>query len=545
MSTSLTIQDWLEPVQGQMSQRAWHQLAYLGESVLLTAAMQCARRGDAESLAALFEHFNDEDADPGTVPGPWMTQDVRVDVTLEIPQYERVSVTEWEDHADMRLPMTTHCWQRSSFEGAVALCLSRSRREDGSVVMPRSLDEDLGKAIPFTKPALLPAERRLLAAAIDVYQGIPANSSATGIQRLFFEVAARVPCAEVVRAFEERGFKADELTSVQLYASRNLDNMRVAVYRHAVMYGNVIGAGAISDWCERSGAGIEPQERALALQGSHGSHDAGTIIEAVRDDVGPDGRIGHDPRFVLLMREVASLMQEVCVRERVLNTLFLVARHLETANRFNRAWSEEVVQGFVQAAELQALPAADVAPGIQAAASNNSTQVFNWMRQLLAAQCAPMLQALQPWLRELMDQAKTYGGGNLIAGALSKTLAWSGVDGPQRLGQTAELLQAQGFDVLGVMNTSAFDDEKRFTTLLHEVAAVPRSGHVQAMVALLELGADPQALDDQGRVPGQRLDDPALREAWERAWRSHQARECARGALDDVLQASPSREVAP
>lgn len=52
-----TLQDWLSPASGRLSGEAWQSLLDLGDTAALPVAMECARRGDAVNLAALFEQI--------------------------------------------------------------------------------------------------------------------------------------------------------------------------------------------------------------------------------------------------------------------------------------------------------------------------------------------------------------------------------------------------------------------------------------------------------------------------------------------------------
>lgn len=542
MPSKITIAQWLNPPQGTVSAQAWSELAGLDEITLLHAAMNCARRGDAKSLTALFEHF--EAAGVGML----MHNAQRCTLRVLYPDYGQVQPGAWDRIPELSLDLQSGDWPAASFERAVAVCLAR-RLGDGQVAMPRSLVQDRLELVARPRGSLDKEERQLLQAAIAVAQSIRyANPLAPGgVARLFFEVAAVVGTPDVARFFRNLGCSEDELATVPVPLPGTARRC-VTPAAHAMLHGNVSVAHALRGICTHELVehvfDSAVRDTLKAAQTLAHLQDFGRTIEAMRgaSDL-EDPR--QDLRYAQLMELVARSHDGQPDASRLETACRLAASHIRGSMGNSRPWCDPVVDDVLTALRLNDLsPQAEV-QAAERFAINSETAASDFTT-LLHKHCVPMLRLLQPVLPlfltpGLVFQAPEEAFQQLVAGFPSSAQA-----GASRLAGCVEILRDAGYAPLGMFRSyvTGVDGNQReegSTSLLHLLARHARPGAVPAMLALVELGADPQAVDSVDRTPAQWLEmqDAAACESWERGWRSVVARRTALQALEQLQTPAP------
>lgn len=522
-----TIQDWLEPQSGRVSVDAWRAIGALGEAPMLTVAMECARRADAKSLTALFEHL----AQAGH--GPELNVGARFTLPTTVPDYRDIGEEGW---ADPKAPLPTSVvdWKGASFEVAVAVCLAR-HWFDGKPQLPRTRDEDFLFVQPQPKAPFNDEEKRLLVAAIDVFRQVPAHgiAMASGVARLFFEISGRVDSAETAGVFLSQGLSADDIASAKRQDSRN---HIYTAHRHALSRGCIHAAHAISE-LSVEGAALQNyrSDQLYAFISPDANEDLtlAKLIESLREEEGEDQLEASD-RFAKLIQMVDRLMSDQAYGfpDRLSFAMKLVDMHVHEADKLQRSWCDVVVDPMVEALARDKRKPEDIERFVGRLIDVDRHQVHDWFGMLMKSQCAPMVEFLQPALPKLLEDGAANEDMTECFQDLGEVKGWSILRGPDRLRRCVEAL-----DSVGAAPLQPFERAKRApepnpvmgqTTLLHSLARNPRPNQIEAMLVLVELGADPLVKNSAGHVAAQGDEN------WEAAWRSHRAREAAALALDEL-----------
>lgn len=538
MPTQLTIQDWLQPRHGGVTRETWAQMAQISEITVLHAAMECARRGDAPSLTALFQYFESAGA------SVLLAENRRMDLDLVAPDYGKWKSMGEDAAPQTKLPTQALSWEAVSFEEAVAVCLAR-RTGDGSVVMPRSEAQDRREDYVRPRGPLDEVERELLATVIKVYQkeDVTGLAAADGQLRLLFALAARVSAPDLVDFLVDQGFDPQHLC--ELRTIPRLQQQAITAAREALQHGNVAFAHAWRIASDKGAHVFTPQRAddqdlrsALRKPSDPKANSAtGRLIEVMRG-FRPEQEPGLDPRYGQLLEIIRLSHERQPPHVTLQASLRLAVQHIQASVLSRRSWREPILGDMNAALGADQLSRDELVEAARWHLKLDNGDLQQDFTELLRHQCAPMLRLLQPALPELLKAGALYSEPAQAFNRLREDTSWSAADGPRRFLECVDLLRdACEADPLGTFNHYSFSTSGKSraegaTTLLHALARRPREGVLMAMVGLVERGADPQALDATQRTPAQCLENfaPHLLDAW----RAVVARRAAHDVLQDV-----------
>lgn len=539
MSKCITIRDYLNPPEGQIDAGAWQQLLQQGVADAMEQALECALRGDSASLAALCEQVL---GNPGQARrlrdfhAPWLL--------AWRPDFMALDADIWMDAADGAglLPLCEREYRNVRLERLVALCLSRPVR-DGQVLQPRDINSDdtgwhEGCLVP-QQPSLSASQARLLQAAVTLFlqdgklPKVTFGTEGLGIQRLFAAVNAVLTCtAQVWAAFEAAGVDIDALLNTRVLRHRGgRDAIEEYLEVSLLRGGNPAAALAVA---RRVLTGEEQEGRraefmqVLTGTGNRCPHlDGRSQIVQLLEVLShlDDEKIDHDPVFKALVGLCRLLHQGTGI-EKLRTSLTLVGAHL---------------QEVLERGDVQGWQRGWCAPFVAAVMAPVSQMEGRYLRQALCSlaaawppfheaidsifrsACVPALRALRQGLPLLLSGGEAQGPGPRIDrwASLVCNPLWSRHERPARWRQLLKLLESAELDVTSTI--AGFDHaspdggrcSRHRTTLLHLVARYDYEPVAQHMAILLEMGADPLALDSNGRQPHElMLDDRAIR-SWQ------------------------------
>lgn len=525
---SMTLFEWLAPEMGQMTEVRWQEVVREGESQMLRRALDVARRGDAQSLAALCRVLAREG------PGPVLRHSQAVDIPCDVPVYSRVKPGDWDDPAmaSKTLHTQSRTWYGCHFEDLVALCLARPVVQ-GQVAQPRHDGEDRalpsGTYLPVLKERLEGHQQQLLDDAITLFNAIvPVGRQAAGVARFFVAVTRSVAWPGLLDAFSAAGADVDDLLRRPCDGGCETNGRPEKPLVQAIRYGNPVVARVIADRLGGILGQGDDLYRALPV---------GRTVAALRHQVG-DEALESDERFLATLQWCERLCRyRADTAAIVLRCLQVAAFHLEyeTDDGPCRSWSDTFVR--VALHPVASLSPQVVLDALRELETTEPIQLEGSLRTILRARCHPVLEELgAPALQHLMSgdlwSSAPYGGWEHLADPLV-------LDDPkasQRWKQSLQVLQAAGVDPTGrLQQVRAFarsGESGSSATLLHCLAEVDRGVRaLPRMVELLEFGADPMALDEKGRTPGEALKDEDVRRQWNEVCLSYQARSAARKAI--------------
>lgn len=502
----------------------WRVMLAHGEMVAMQAAQRCARRGDAQSLTALCREMIDS--------GPWPLLNRPDDFSVSdfMVDYEKISDDVWTHPKKRRmtLPVVFVQWNNVALEAFVAVCLSRPVDADGVVQQPRTKLEDLADThnghVPPYKATLSPAQRELLDAAVTLFKGVPATkgNSLDGIDRLMFQLCRKVAWPGLGHALAEA-----DIDLVQRIEAQEGHLLIEALRQH-----NPVSVISLIEACDRR----EPLHgwRSQILEGFQGRRSA--MAELLVAEKGESGVLA-DPRW----QAASVLVRHACsfgmAWEKVSHCMALVKAHLGRLNAQSHGledFSEAVLTMLMKPlGDMQPEPLASALKEWQARMPHEPKAM---MRDVVG--CAPVLRVLSPVLAQFMaapsfdsplDAWERFADENL----------WDRDAGLERWRQCLQVLVDAGLDPCARIACAASpDDDRGSTTLLHLVASHrshrASSNVIERMAMLLEMGADPAATDADCQTPYGMLEDEELQQRWDSIVRSHQARQAARQAVDEI-----------
>lgn len=567
----------MNPPPGRFDGSTWAAITSAGEISALSIALNCSRRGDAKSLSALCKHLEE------VGPGYLLASGQSMPLQDMMPQYADVAPGDWSDPAKARTPIAANnrTWEDCSLENIIAWCLARPTTADGRHVAPRNEAEDRGDInqgyVPPYKADLSADQHELLLAAMSCFSRIPkTDQRSSGIARLFSAVVGHVAWPGACQAFLDAGHAPAELLNAAADGGTRMDRTSHPPAIYAMFLGNPIGALAIE---QAAGHTSSSEDRSASLyhkviQGNP-PKDGLTLdktIHLLRKSVG-DEALDHDPRFQALIALVNRTCESDAPVVTVQRSLISVAKHFDHLanlkwNEKNFACCDPFVRGVVQ--PLRELLPDDLVEGLsdlQAVRSLANTSSGNMardcVRMILQTACAPALDALKPALPLIMSEDfwgddHTYGGWNELTSS-KDSVFWDPVQGMAHWNATMSIFKDVGLDPTQHFyeggHTPESQEERRkhilngnveaanaisekslhkHTSLLHLVAEGSKDP-IPKMLALLEMGADPSAVDQVFKTPAKRLKDGELRERWESIVRSSKARASAQDVLAEIL----------
>lgn len=540
MSTAPTFRQWLDPQHDVVPAAVWGVLLDRSEIAAMQLALQCARRGDAASLAVLCDVASERE------PGELLKRFGSAKLTEQVPMYEIIDSGDWDDPAQAHkvVPMTTVTWDDCSWEKLMALCLSRPVRE-GKPVQPRTLAQDQAKAeagfLPEYQGELVAQQQVLLKAAMGLFGKLPAEQHrAGGLELLFQFVTEKVASPGVVQGFKDAGVRLEDVFGKS--ASDGALNTQLGTLAgHALACGNPVGAQAILQ-AARSVTDMDSDEvrqavhDSMTMIGSPSAHlrfqgVAGVLRRMVGDDALP-----MDPRFQALVDVCQHACSDSRASVRIERCMKLLSAHIDhqcndrSGPALPTMWCDPLVRACMQ-------PVCDIAPEVLVQEVRSLFEeapkgARNMFRGMLSTACVPAFEAVKPvlpmlishhcWEHETMSTgwyhfAGKPGFANVDLGSWKRAVC---------------VLVEAGVDPGGVISERLPDGTACQTTPLHVVAQGGGDEVVERMAFLVEQGADSQATDAQRRTPAHLMRSAQHRARWEDFCLSLQARRAAGEVLD-------------
>lgn len=535
-----TVGQAMNPPMGGMGRDTWRVLLmHTTQAAVMHAALGVARRGDARSLTALCEEL------VASGFGDLIMKSIPLKLMDDNVGSYPVNIWDDEECQDWGVVTDAKEWSNVTLEYAVALCLSRTVVE-GVVRQPRLKNEHESSIrtgwVPSFKSHLGPVQQELLDAAIRLYSMIPVRphvEQPEGLVRLAQAVTGMVAWPGIVEAFSHTPLVSKELLLATFKGGSDFDNRSMMLLSHAVHKGNPVAALAIHDAMQRIGESADIA--ALFVQKAPGYGMNGLdMLARLRQTVVDDGLV-EDPRFDALVQ----LWQRTCggdARQVVSQTLEVLARHLGSVVHLGgpqAPWCEPFLDAVLQ--PLHELETRSLGEVLLQLHEEQPQAVCKAMDQVLSSACAPALALFRDALPRLMSASfwtdePPYGGWSVLASARQ----WSAHSSMDRWRRTLTLLQEAGLDPAGRLERgdNLVAALRVHSTLLHLLAEQGGEMLLDRMAVLLEFGADPQALDFQGRTPAQCFSAASLSDAtlarWHEICRVHQARCAAQQAVDAV-----------
>lgn len=550
--------DWTDPRPGRIDATAWSALAMLSESATLTCALECARRGDAQSLTELVQVLREVGSGPATARGEPMT------LMQCTPDYEAIDAESWE-HDSCTLPTRQVAWEQTTLEGIIVVCLSRVRdpASPTRAVLPRTQAHDQCQVLPDLKAQLQPDERALLEQAVLLYDAMPPGNGAPAMSRLLGQVCRRLACPQALEVFTEAGVDlsklADAPVDLKIKSGQAIDPVS-----HAIEAGNPTMARALIQ-AAQPGCGLSdlsaPLAESLARQlclahlvRHPSSHGASSIVFELLSTAGDDRQVAVDPRFEDLSWLCRAAIESGGNNSRMFAFVNMVGAHLSYCSLSKSPWCRPFIEALCDSGKT--IPAQ-----LWKATDQNLVGIAGqWLDGAWILHCAPVLEVMEPLMAGLLERPGYLPAGKLLhrprtaLHMVAAPVTYVVEDGQEHWARLVQLLDRAGYEPLAPVSRHrtrpiTASTESESTTLLHMLADCKdlwRDGQRHALGLMLDLvdrGMDPQSRDWVGKTPCDRLPE-SVRGHWEAAWRSLLARKQAQAALADLLgQAAPQASI--
>lgn len=536
-----TYADWLDPSHGLLQQDAWRALLLTSESAALHAAMDCARRADARSLTALMSALHELGGSPLLASGQPQA------MMLKTPDYDNLDPDVINDRSRWRerMPETSVTIDNASYEFAVALCLSRNRNGSRLTMPVKAFQDTLDRGAPPHKEGLTSDEVELLDAAIqtfakvDTYVGITperGGRDVTVLRRLFYEVAGCVPTGEAADRFVASGHDIADLSRCKIEDHSKYAKTNRSPLEHAIAWGNPEMAVRIAEaLVDDKTYGADHLHKALNTARNDQVHNFGLMVideEQRFRTRGAPGDVSEGPRMKDIVRLAELSIQGKAPRVRLALTHQTLEFYLDHCPSRKAVFNQQVAERLVSSIFEDHITDAQRLQVLRdwAQDRNGVTAV----RSYLNHSCTPMLELLRPTLPILMAQERIGAPESIIR--MASDLSDERVLHPQQFKATLSLVQDLGIDLNTlVANTSSASSN----TILHRIASSKSPQTVELMLAAVEAGCDAGTLDSAGRSAAKLIKDKAVRESWDVAIRSINAKSAALSALQELDLGSP------